>query len=152
MANNQLSDELIAALKEKFPAIEVLENQTIYVAAEDLLAFMTEVKENPDYGLDFLTNLTGADYEDRLESVYNLVSFKHGYTLMVKVKIMDKDNPTVPSLCPLWGGANWQEREIYDLLGIQFTGYPDHPTRIFLRDTFDGHPLRKDFQWQGGRE
>lgn len=152
MANSQLPAELIQALQEKFPGIEVMENQNIIVPKDDLIPFMTEIKENPDYALDFLTNLTGADYKDRFESVYNLISFTHGYTLMVKVKIEDKDNPTVPSLCPLWGGADWQEREIYDLMGIVFTGYPGHPTRIFLRENFEGHPLRKDFKWEGGRE
>lgn len=152
MANNQLPEELVQALQEKFPGMEVLENQTVYVSGEDLIPFMTEVKENPDYALDFLTNLTGADYEDRYEAVYNIVSFTHGYTMMVKVKLTDKKNPSVPSLCPLWGGADWQEREIYDLMGIYFTGYPGHPTRIFLLENFKGHPLRKDFQWEGGRE
>lgn len=152
MVNNQLPAELIQALQEKFPGIEVLENQTIIVSAADLIPFMTEVKENPDYALDFMTNLTGAEYKDRFETVYNLISFKHGYTLMVKVKIEEMDNPTVPSLCSLWRGAEWQERELYDLLGVGFTGYPGHPTRILLSENFEGHPLRKDFKWQGGRE
>ncbi len=152
MANYQLPAELMQALQEKFPNIEVLENQTVIVSADDLIPFMTEVKENPDYALDFLTNLTAAEYNDRFETEYNLISITNGFDLMVKVKLANKDNPSVPSLCPLWGGANWQERETYDLMGINFTGYPDHPTRILLLDTFNGHPLRKDFKCEGGRE
>jgi NADH-quinone oxidoreductase subunit C len=152
VANFQLPEELMQALQEKFPNIEVLENRTVIVSADDLIPFMTEVKENRDYALDFLTNLTGAEYDDRFESVYNLISITNGFDLMVKVKLTDRNNPSVPSLRSLWGGANWQERETYDLLGINYTGYPGHPTRILLLDTFNGHPLRKDFKWEGGRE
>ncbi|MFZ5631632.1 MAG: NADH-quinone oxidoreductase subunit C [Bacillota bacterium] len=152
MADYRLPAELLEALKNKFPGMEVDEKQDVAVPAEDLIPFMTELRENPDYAMDYLTNLTAVDYQDRFEMVYNLISFVHGYTLMVKVKILDKENPQVPSLCPLWDGANWQEREVYDLMGIVFTGYPDHPTRIFLDDNFKGYPLRKDFRWEGGRE
>ena len=152
MADYRLPDELMEALKGKFSGMEVTESGDVYIPAEDLIPFMTELRENPDYAMDFLTNLTGADYEDRFETVYNLISFTHGYTLMVKVRIPDKENPQVPSLCPIWGGANWQEREIYDLMGIVLTGYPEHPTRLFLEENFKGHPLRKDYQWEGGRE
>lgn len=152
MADYQLPSHLMDALKEKFPGMEVNERQEVTLLPEDLIPFMTEVKENPDYAMDYLSNLTAADYQDRFETVYNLVSMTHGYTLTVKVKITDKANPEAPSLCPLWLGADWQEREVYDLMGIVFTGYPGHPTRIFLEENFKGHPLRKDFQWEGGRE
>lgn len=152
MADYQLPSELMDALKEKFPGMEVNERQEITLPQGDLIPFMTELKENPDYAMDFLTNLTAADYQDRFEVVYNLFSITHGYTLMVKVKIEEKENPEIPSLCPLWGGAGWQERETYDLMGIVFAGYPGHPTRILLDENFKGHPLRRDFQWEGGRE
>jgi NADH-quinone oxidoreductase subunit C len=152
VTDTKLPAELIEALKGKFPAIELNEKQEITLPAENLTAFVTEVKENPDYAMDFLTNLTAADYQDHFEIVYNLVSLAHGYTLTVKVKIPDKETPEVPSLCPLWGGADWQEREVYDLMGIVFTGCPDHPSRIFLEENFKGYPLRKDYKWEGGRE
>lgn len=152
MADYNIPAELMEALKGKFSGIEIMENGDVIVPAADLMAFMTEIKENPDTAMDFLTNLTASDYKDRLETVYNLVSITHGYTLTVKVKLEDKENPQVPSLCPLWDGASWQERETYDLMGIVFTGYPGHPTRILLDDNFKGHPLRKDYQWEGGRE
>lgn len=151
MASNQLPEQLVKDLTEKFPGIEVSEQQTVTVAGDELIPLITELKDNPDYDFNFLTNLTGVDHPEHFETVYNLVSFTHGYTLMVKAKL-DKEKPEVPSLCSLWKGANWQEREIYDLMGIVFTGYPGHPTRILLDDGFEGHPLRKDFQWQGGRE
>jgi len=152
VADYKIPVDLMEALKNKFPDIEILENGDVIVPVADLMVFMTEMKENQDYAMDFLTNLTGTDYKDRFETVYNLVSMTHGYTLMVKVKLEDKKKPEVPSLCPLWMGANWQEREIYDLMGIVFTGYPGHPTRILLNEDFKGYPLRKDFQMEGGRE
>lgn len=152
MADYQLPAELLEALKNKFPGMEVNEKQDVAIPAEDLLPLITELKENPDYAMDYLTNLTAVEYKDRFEMVYNLVSLSHGHTLTVKVKIADKENPEVPSLSPVFRGANWQEREAYDLMGILFTGYPDHPTRIFLEENFKGYPLRKDFRWEGGRE
>lgn len=152
MANNQIPAELMQGLQEKFSQIEVLEDQTVIVPGEDLFSLLKELKENEEYALDYLTNVTAVDYEDRFEVVYHLLSITKDFDLTVKVKIADKVHPEVPSLCALWKGAEWQEREVYDLMGINFTGYPDHPTRILLLDTFEGHPLRKDFQFASGRE
>lgn len=137
-------------LKQKFPAVEVDEKFTVTVPAGDLLALMKELKENPEYDYNFLTNLTAVDYPDNFTIVYNLVSFSHCNDIMLKVKVEDKENPALPSLTPLWGGADWQEREVYDLFGITFTGHPNLK-RILLDDQFEGYPLRKDFQWEGGR-
>lgn len=141
---------IIEEIKEKFPGIEVDEKLTVTVPAEDLIPLMTELKENPEYDFNFLTNLTAVDYPENFVVVYNLVSFCHGYTMMLKVKA-DKEEPQVPSVFPVWGGAVWQEREVYDLFGIVFTGHPDL-RRILLHDGFEGHPLRKDYQWVGGRK
>ncbi|WP_341473835.1 NADH-quinone oxidoreductase subunit C [Desulfofundulus thermobenzoicus] len=152
MANYELSAELMERLKEKFPGVEVAGEGMLQVPAGDLVPLMAELKNNPDYCFDYLTNLTAVDFKDHFMVIYNLVSLTRNHTLMVKVKVEDRENPAVPSLCPLWSGAAWQEREVYDLLGINFTGYPGHPTRILLDDSFQGHPLRKDFQWEGGRE
>jgi len=150
--NYRLPEELIKKLKMKFPSVEVAGNQVVTTQAGTVLSLMEMLKSDPDFHFDFLSNITAADYSDRFEVIYNLASLDHGYVLMVKVKLMDKKNPEVPSLCPLWSGADWQEKEVYDLMGINFTGCPGHPTRILLQDEFEGHPLRKDFQWEGGRE
>lgn len=141
---------IVEELKQKFPGIETDEKLTVTVPVQDLLALMRELKENPEYDYNFLSNLTAVDYPENFTIVYNLVSFSHGNDLMVKVKAEDKENPTVPSLTPIWRGADWQERETYDLLGIIFSGHPNLK-RILLDDQFEGYPLRKDFQWEGGR-
>lgn len=159
---NKLS-AIVKELKEKYPQIDVSEQLTITVPVSDLLTFMQDLKEN--YAFDYLTNLTAVDYpgkkkgkggEDEaeddgvMEVVYNLNSISEGYSLMVKTRVSRK-KPELPSVFPIWGGANWQEREVYDLFGIVFTGHPNLK-RILLDEHFEGHPLRKDFQWVGGRQ
>lgn len=140
----------VEEIRQKFPYIKVDEQQTIIVPADKLLEFMQGLKD--EFELDFLTNLTATDYpeEAKFEVVYNINSICKGYTVMVKTPV-DRDNPELPSVFPVWGGANWQEREVYDLMGIVFTGHPNLK-RILLDDQFDGHPLRKDYQWESGRE
>jgi len=140
----------VGEIKQKFGYIKVDEAMTVTVPRDKLLEFMQGIKD--EFALDYLTNETAVDYpeENKFEVVYNINSIEKGYSLMVKTDV-DRDNPVIPSVFPIWGGANWQEREIYDLLGIVFTGHPNLK-RILLDDQFEGHPLRKDFQWEGGRE
>ena len=76
--------------------------------------------------------------------VYHLTSIEHNHSLVLKTRCYSRDNPTLPSVVGLWRGADFQEREIYDLLGISFEGHPNL-RRIALWEGFDGHPLRKDF-------
>ncbi|GGG84939.1 NADH-quinone oxidoreductase subunit C [Paenibacillus radicis (ex Gao et al. 2016)] len=94
--------------------------------------------------LTYLRNVSGVDYETHLEVVYHLVSLQSGRELTVKVKA-DREKPEVSSATPVWATANWNEREIYDLLGIVFTGHPDL-RRIMMPDDWVGHPLRKDYE------
>ncbi|MBO8137737.1 MAG: NADH-quinone oxidoreductase subunit C [Desulfotomaculum sp.] len=103
-----------------------------------------------EYEFNYLTDETAVDYGDYFEVIYNLSRVPQGDILMVKTKV-DKEKAEVPSVFEVWPGAIWFEREIFDLLGIKFTNHPDL-RRILLDDSFEGHPLRKDFQWVGGRE
>jgi NADH-quinone oxidoreductase subunit C len=91
--------------------------------------------------------LTAVDQPERFEVVYHLWSIKDRTTepFVLKVYIGDKENPAVPSVTPIWRGANYQEREAYDLMGIRFEGHPNLK-RIVLWEGFPGHPLRKDFE------
>jgi NADH-quinone oxidoreductase subunit C len=95
---------------------------------------------------DMLADLTAVDYlgrEPRFEMVYHLVSVETSNRLRIKIPVAQAD-AKVPTLCELWQGANWLEREAYDMYGIEFTGHPDM-TRIYLYEEFEGHPLRKDY-------
>jgi len=154
---------IVKELKEKYPKVEISDQLTVTVPTDDLLAFMQDLKDN--YGFNYLTNLTAADYpaqkkgkggedgdedDGEMEVIYNLTSISENYYLTVKTRVSRK-KPELPSVFPVWGGANWQEREVYDLFGIVFTGHPNLK-RILLVDNFEGYPLRKDFQWVGGRQ
>lgn len=92
---------------------------------------------------DFLTCVTGVDYEEHMEAIYNLYSTTLDQYLYVKV-VTPRENPVVSSGDPVWKSADYMEREIYDLLGITFTGHWNM-SRILLEDDWEGHPLRKDY-------
>lgn len=99
-----------------------------------------------------ITDITAVDYptkDQRFEVVYNMLSIRHNSRLRVKT-YADEATP-VPSLCDLYDGANWYEREVYDLFGVFFVGHPDL-RRIMTDYGFDGHPLRKDFPMTGYTE
>ncbi|MFB6800250.1 NADH-quinone oxidoreductase subunit C, partial [Peribacillus butanolivorans] len=92
----------------------------------------------------YLSELHGTDFETHMEIYVHLYSFNTNNSAALKVKL-DRDSPVVPSLVPLWSGANWPECEAYDLLGILFQGHPDLK-RILLGEDWVGYPLRKDYQ------
>jgi NADH-quinone oxidoreductase subunit C len=104
-------------------------------------------KEDTILGFDFLADITAVDYwqkkEPRFEVVYQLAALKHRRRLRVRVPVPE-DDTSVESLTPLWCGANFLEREVWDLFGIRFVGHPDL-RRILLYEEFQGHPLRKDY-------
>lgn len=134
-------------LKARFPEVEITDEGVILIPVQRLLELMKSLKES---GYNFLTNLTAVDYLDYFEVIYHLSVAGSPEMIQVKTKV-ERNQPSVPSMVPLWGGAAWQEREVYDLLGITFTGHPDL-RRILLPDDWEGHPLRKDYQWEGGRD
>jgi NADH-quinone oxidoreductase subunit C len=111
------------------------------------------LKEDAKLAFDFLSDITAVDYwkkkEPRFEVVYQLLSLRGRRRLRVRIPVPEND-PTVESLTPLWRGANFMEREVWDLFGIRFTDHPDL-RRVLLYDEFQGHPLRKDYPvnlWQ----
>jgi NADH-quinone oxidoreductase subunit C len=115
----------------------VVDSQYLYKVAEYL-------KNTDDYAFDYLINLTSVDYVDYFEVIYNLVSIKYNHSLTLKTRAYDREKPTVPSVVSLWRTADYQEREIYDLMGITFEGHPNLK-RLFLWEGFPGHPLRRDY-------
>ncbi len=105
------------------------------------------LKEDPELGFNLLSDITAVDYwqkqEPRFEVVYQLVALQQRRRLRVRVSVPEGD-AVVDSLTPLWRGANFLEREVWDLYGIRFSDHPDL-RRILLYDEFTGHPLRKDY-------
>ena len=147
--------DLVERLKEKFPqAVEetVLfrDEHTVRITREYLLEVSRFLKEDPEYGFNFLSDLCGVDYmgrEPRFEVVYHLYSMEHKHRLRMKVSLAEGDL-SIPSVTPVWKTANWHERECFDLLGIIFTNHPDM-RRILTPEGFTDHPLRKDFPLRG---
>lgn len=135
--------EVAQQIGEKFPdAITGSDETAVFVRNEALLEVARFIKESLD--LDYLNSITAVDYIDYFELVYHLTSLENNHSIILKTKCDERKNPIVPSVFSLWQGADFQEREIYDLMGISFEGHPNMK-RIFLWDGFQGHPLRKDF-------
>jgi NADH-quinone oxidoreductase subunit C/D len=141
-------EEATARLKERYPdqiSNDSREGYTgLIVPADKLIEVATAARD--EFGFNYLSSATAADLydENKMEMIYHTYSIeKGGGALVLKVQV-DRDNPVVPSLTPLWRGADFQEREAYDLYGIRFEGHPDL-RRILLWDGFDGHPMRKDW-------
>ncbi len=124
----------------------------VYVKAASLSDVMAFLKEWPDQEYNYLVDITAVEYRDPerpLEMVYELFSLARGAQLRVKVELDKSDELVVDSLVPLWNGANWLEREVFDMFGVRFAGHPDL-RRILMWETYaEGHPLRKDFPLRG---
>ncbi len=142
-------EEALATIKERFPA-EVVDDtrdgyEGVIVNPERLVEVATFLRD--ELGFNFLSSVTGVDQidEDKLESVYHIYSIEKGGGPVVLKAQTDRENGSVPSLVPVWPGAEFQERESWDLLGIRYDGHPDL-RRILTWDGFNGHPLRKDWK------
>lgn len=101
--------------------------------------------DDPDLAFDCLTNMSGVDFlkEEHLQVVFHIYSYTHRHTIVVKANV-SREEPSMPSVETIWKAANWLEREIYDLLGVVFTGHSDL-RRLLMPEDWVGHPLRKDF-------
>lgn len=128
---------------------DFLTTEDVVVLAERLPEVAAYVRDTMGY--TYLSDIAVVDYlQDGLfELVYRFYHLDGGGDLVIKVRV-PRDTPEVPALTPIWPGANFHEREGYDLFGIQFTGHPDL-RRLYMWDEFVGHPMRKDFPKQGDK-
>ena len=146
----EIHEKVETKLKDKF-ADSILDvshfrdELTFLVEKNALIDIVIFLKDNPEFKYTFLTDLTATDWpkrDKRHEVVYLLYSFdSHTY---VRLKVRVKEGEKVPTLTGIWDIADWFEREVYDLFGVEFEGHPDM-TRILTPEDFEGHPLRKDF-------
>ena len=146
MRNDYLSAEALAGIKLAFSnAVYDAEaaRAAVYIGADELVAFLTFLRDDTELQLTRMENATAVDWKDRFEMVYHLFSPVHMHWLTVKVTL-PHDAPVVPSATAVFPGVEFEEREVYDLMGITFTGHPDL-RRVFHHENFVGHPLRKDF-------
>jgi len=125
-------------------ALKTVRESLLIENTADLLKVVRYLKDASEYRLDYLSSITAADYIEFFENVYHLYSVekKTGpITLRVRMK---RDNPVCPSLVPVYRGAEFQERDNFDLFGITYEGHPDL-RRIMMWDNFEGFPMRKDY-------
>jgi NADH-quinone oxidoreductase subunit C len=152
-------EESVNRLKERFGAdaittSEFRDNRRVHVGADEVYAVLECLKR--DCGFDMLVELSAADYlhypnaTDRYGIWYVLLNTGDGQRLIVKTFTNDPE-PSVPSVYGLWRGADWMEREVYDMYGVVFEGHPDL-RRILMPDEFTAFPLRRDYPMRGRGE
>ena len=133
-------------------AVESCGDTIVYVAVDRLRDVLSWLRDTPGQQYDYLVDVTAVEYRDRerpLEVVYQVRSLERRVDLRVKVELDPRGDLTVDSVVPLWRGANWLEREVYDMFGVTFLGHPDL-RRILMWETYaEGYPLRKDFPLRG---
>ena len=130
---NELPDSIIKS-----------DDKSIWIRPDDNKTDCAILKKPEGVDFAFLTSISAVDYIEYFEIVYHLTSMRKNYSGIIKVKCYGRNNLTLPSVIDIWKTADLQEREIWDLMGIQFEGHPNLK-RILLWEGFDGHPLRKDY-------
>jgi NADH-quinone oxidoreductase subunit C len=139
------SKEIARQIEGRFPrSITESSPECLVVDSKFLLDVAAYLKTTRGLDFDYLAAVTAVDYLDYFEVIYQLTSLKRNHSLVIKTRCYGRDNPSLPSVVSLWRGADFQEREIYDLFGISFEGHPNLK-RIVLWDGFQGYPLRKDY-------
>lgn len=139
---------------DSFTTSQFRDNRRVLVKPDRLYAFLECLKQ--ECGFDMLAELTAVDYlhypdaRDRFGVIYGLLNVTSGERVWVKTYLNEPD-PVVPSVVPLWKGADWLEREVYDMYGIVFAGHPDL-RRILMPEEFTSYPLRKDYPMRGRGE
>jgi NADH/F420H2 dehydrogenase subunit C len=137
--------EVARRINEARAGAVVVSNDTdVWVELDALVDVAGFLKDTPDLDFAFLTAVSAVDYIEYFELVYQLLSMRRNHSIVIKTKAFGREAPVVPSVVHLWPGADLQEREIWDLMGIRFDKHPNLK-RILLWEGFPGHPLRKDY-------
>jgi NADH-quinone oxidoreductase subunit C len=137
--------EVVTKLDEKLGSnILNTYGNIVLVKSESLKELLSYLKDASGLELDYLNNITAVDYWDYFELIYQLTSIKNNHKLTVKTQLTGRENPVAPSITGVFKGADYQEREIHDLMGIRFEDHPNLKP-ILLWEGFNGFPLRKDY-------
>jgi len=117
---------------------------TAEVSSENVHALISELKNNSDTSFDYMFCQTGIDFPEHIEVLYHLRNTQNNSEIVIKARIEDRENPSIDSVFDLYKTADFHEREIFDLFGVNFNNHPDL-RRILLDDDWEGYPLRKDY-------
>jgi NADH-quinone oxidoreductase subunit C len=148
--------DIAEEVKEKFPeqvvdVAEFRDQVSVIVKKGQSAAILRYLHDDPLLSLDHLQDLTAVDYlnkkDVRFEVVYTLYSMKYRHAIRIRAQVPEND-PKISSVVPIWEGADWHERECFDMFGIDFVGHPDL-RRILMPEDWEGHPLRKDYPLKG---
>lgn len=142
----QMVDALNADYGDKVSVHETTGQVFLDTSAGEMIKFLQNLKDKEEYYFDMLVDQTATEYPENFVLAYHLMSIKNNTRVTVRVTI-GLENPKVPTVENIWKSADVMEREIFDLMGIEFNGHPNL-TRILLPDDFEGHPLRKAFKLQ----
>ena len=146
MRKDYVSPDVLVGIKFAFPNADYdaeAVRPALFIGADELLALLAFLRDDSNLQLTRMENVTAVDRKDHFEMVYHLFSPTALHWLTVKVTLPHEE-PVIPSATAVFPGVEFEEREVYDLMGISFTGHPDL-RRVFHADDFGGHPLRKDF-------
>ncbi len=137
--------KLGSILLNQFPDTVVeTDVRAAWVPAHDIVRICRFLHDVPGLNFDVLNAVTAVDYVDHFEVIYQMTSIDRNVSTILKVRVYGRDTPSIPSVTSVWRGATLQEREIWDLMGIDFDGHPEMK-RILTWEGFDGHPLRRDY-------
>lgn len=151
--NTVLVDKVRAAFRDKILATTVHRGEVTHlVCASALRSVCTFLKTDSDLRMNFCADVVGVDYmgeDPRFEVVYHFYSIPKKHRIRIKVRV--NEGEILPSVTSIWAGADWAEREVYDMFGIVFEGHPNMK-RIYLADDWEGFPLRKDYPVRGYKD
>ena len=125
-------------------SVEEWAGGSVWVKPSSVEVVARFLRDNPELDFQFLNSISAVDYIEHFEVVYHLTSIQRQHTAVVKTRVYGREELSLPSVYHVWRGADLQEREIWDLMGIHFEGHPNMK-RIMLWEGFEGHPLRKDY-------
>lgn len=145
LPGTQVADRIRGSLPD---AVQSVNADFVVLKPASAFDAMALIRDDEQLDGKFLVQMCSVDVVTRIDVVYHFASLAQNHIFEVKVPT-DHEQPSVASISPLWSGAILQEREIYDLMGVKFPGHPEL-TRLFLWESFPGHPLRKDFMAMPG--
>lgn len=143
-----MNEQTEKTIRDAFPDVVIESTETdgalsLKLTPEALLPVCELLHSNAELAFDYLADITAIDWQDRIEVVYRITALASNAKIVLRVDL-DRANPEIDSVTSVWKGADYQEREVYDLMGVVFNGHPDL-RRILLPEDWQGHPLRKDY-------
>lgn len=151
----EIKESILTKLQTAFPSTEIISCEykgelSLTFPKENILEICRYLKEDNELSFNYCEDVTAVDWstrKNRFTLIYHLFSMKNEFRLRLKCNVDEKD-PIIDSVSSVWQTANWEEREVYDMFGLQFKNHPDL-RRMYLPEEFEYHPLRKEFPLMG---